>query len=621
MLTFDIKNYLQSGFSFTDQEGELKLKYQFFNILLALNLFVVTSAAVIRFIRGEDLQAYIDITYSLVGLGIIFFARIDKKYFNTLIKFVLIFSLILVSFTYYIHTNGYVGLSWFFVQIIIVLFLADRKFAYAMLLISVVVILLTHYIKMDSENFKSAIFGLFPLIVFSIFMSAYERRNRLQKKMLREQNDLLEKYTFEIENYDALTHLPNRNLFMRKVNQKIFSKKVEHFFILKIDIDNFKNINDSYGYRLADKIVFEFSKRLESLLPNRELLSKSGPDEFLVMIHADNLDTINQLTHEIMDCVKEPFIMNEKKFFITVSIGIAQFPDDAKSSALLIQNVDSALHIAKESGKHCIKFYDATLTNQLNEEMSLLQKLQEATSNDELEVYFQPQINASTNKLIGMEALVRWRHPELGLMSPIKFIPLAEKHNILKNIDFFVMKSAMQSFVQWKKSYPDIGRLSLNLSMQLLEDEEYIIYLKRILTELEFQTEWLELEIVESQIMHNPQQSIELLQEIKDLGIKISIDDFGTGYSSLSYLQKLPVSKLKIDRSFVLETPHNESSNNLVKLIINLSKSLNLTVIAEGIETEEQKEFLLQSGCSSIQGYFYAKPLTKEAMLEFIQKN
>jgi len=621
MRKFSLNNYLRSGFTFTKQESELQLKYQFFNILLALNLFVVSTAALLRFYREENIQGFVDISYSFVGLLIILLARKDQKYFNNLVRLIMLFSLVIVSFTYINNTNAYVGISWFFVQIMIVLFLSDKKFAYFMFFLSLVVILSTQYIKMHSTDFQLAVFGLFPLLVFSVFMTVYEQRNRLQRALLTEQNTLLEKYTFEIENYDVLTDLPNKQLFMKTLNRKVFSKEPKEFALIKIDIDNFKNLNDNYGHSFADKIVFELSLRLRNILTQQELLSKCGPDEFLIMTRTSAIGSINILNQEIRESTKEVFLVDTQRVFITLSLGIVRYPEDASSSALLIQHLDSALHLAKSSGKNCAKFYDITLTNELNEKMSLLLELKDAIANSEFEVYFQPQIDANSEKLIGMEALVRWIHPKRGMISPDKFIPLAEENDLIKEIDFFVMKEAMSQFIKWKYLDPSIGRLSLNLSMKLLKKREYMLYLTETLTLLNFDTSWLELEITESQIMDNPIKSIEMLQKIKELGITISIDDFGTGYSSLAYLQKLPVSKLKIDRSFIIDTPNNENSNTLVKLIINLSESLNLSVIAEGIETEVQKEFLLSSGCKYIQGYFYSKPLNVNDMTDFIASN
>ena len=621
MFMISLNNYLRSGFSFQKNESELKFKYQFFNILLALNLFVVTTAATIRFFRDDHTQALIDIIYSFVGLTVILLVRKDKKYFDKLVYFVMFFSLLIVSFTYILHTNAYVGISWFFVQIIIVLFLSNRRFSYLILFLSIIVILSTQYIKMSSEDFAQAVFGIFPLIVFTIFMSAYERRNRIQADLLKEQHQLLKKYTFQIENFDLVTQLPNRVSFTKNLNRKIFTRSREKFSIMKIDIDDFKNINDTYGFSFADKVTYELAQRLKDTLIQQDFLSKSGPDEFLVLINDDNIEDLTTIANEILSSTKEVFSIENQRIFITLSLGIARFPEDAESSSALIQNVDAALHMAKKSGKNCARFYDLTLTNNLNKKMQLLLKLQDAAINNEFEVYFQPQVDSRSDSIIGMEALVRWIHPTMGIISPIAFISLAEENNLIKDIDFFVMKSAMNSFSKWKKSYPNIGRLSLNLSIKLLEDKEYITYLKRTMKESAFRADWLEIEITESQIMNNPEESILLLKEIKELGINISIDDFGTGYSSLAYLQKLPVSKLKIDRSFIINTPNDKGSNTLVKLIINLADSLNLNIIAEGIEEKEQKEFLLEAGCSSIQGYFYSEPLPSKDMLSFIKEH
>jgi diguanylate cyclase (GGDEF)-like protein len=614
-----LSNYLRSGFSFNKNETELQFKYQFFNVLLALNLLVVTSAALIRFFRDDTTQALIDIIYSIVGIIVIFLVRKDKKYFTPLVYFVMFFSLLIVSFTYYNHTNAYVGISWFFVQIIIVLFLSNARFAYIMLFLSILIILTTQYLKMSSEDFGHAVFGIFPLIVFSAFMSAYERRNKIQADLLKEQHKLLKRYTFEIENFDLITSLPNRVSFTKALNRKVFSQEQRSFSIIKIDIDDFKNINETHGFGFADKIVHELSQRLKNVLGEKEFLSKSGPDEFLAFVEDTKTETLTYLANDILKSTEEVFCIDEQRIFITLSLGIARFPDDAQSSSALIKNVDTALHIAKKSGKNCAHFYNQTLTDRLNEKMQLLLELQDAATNNEFEVYFQPQIDARNNKLVGMEALVRWIHPTKGIISPDRFIPLAEENNLIKGIDFFVMRSAMNSFVAWKSSYPNIGRLSINLSIKLLEDSEYMQYLKQTLQETHFKAEWLEVEITESQIMNDPKKSIEMLQEIRDLGIHIAIDDFGTGYSSLAYLQKLPVSKLKIDRSFIIDTPQDQGAITLVKLIINLASSLNLNIIAEGIEEEDQKEFLLSVGCNNIQGYFYSKPLPSSEMTSFIK--
>ena len=616
----NINNYLQSGFHFSQSENELRFKYQFFNILLAFTVFIVTLAALIRFYNGEYVQALIDGVYSVVNLTVILLVRRKKHYFNIFIYFVIFFSLFIVSFTFINLQNSYVGISWFFVEIIIVLFLTNTRFTFFILGLSIAIILTTQYLHFQESEFKYAIFGIFPLIVFSIFMSAYERRNKLQAEQLQEQHRLLKKYTFEIENFDLITNLPNRISFTKALNQKVFSKDETHFSIIKIDIDDFKNINEAHGFGFADKIVHELSLRIKPILKDAEMLSKSGPDEFLALINIVDTERLTDLANNLLNTTKEVFCINEQRIFITLSLGIARYPEDAQSSSTLIKHVDTALHIAKKAGKNSARFYNQTLTDSLNKKMQLLLELQDAVENSEFETYFQPQIDAKENKITGMETLVRWIHPEKGLISPVAFIPLAEENGLIKDIDFFVMKSAMSTFIEFKKIKTDIGRLSINLSMKLLEDKEYMGYLHATMDKSGFNPNWLEIEITESQIMNNPQKSIDILQEIRQLGIHVAIDDFGTGYSSLSYLQKLPINKLKIDRSFIIDVPEDQNAVTLVKLIINLAKSLNLNIIAEGIEDEAQKEFIVKEGCSNIQGYYFSKPLPKSDMATFIEQ-
>ncbi|MFK5894243.1 MAG: EAL domain-containing protein [Pseudomonadota bacterium] len=612
-------NFFNSGFTFQNYDSELRLKYQFFNSLLAINITIVTFAALIRFYQGEYFQAIIDIVYSCIALFTIFLSRKSQNLFPSLIKFITLFSLIIVSLTFINITNSHIGIGWFYVLILIVFFLSDKKFSFFILFLSILIILTTEYFRTNSHDFKQVILGLFPFVIFTIFISLYEKRNRIQKELLKEQNRLLETYSFEVENYDLITRLPNRKLFMERLNKRAsaYQKFHKEFSIILIDIDNFKDINDSWGHLFGDKVLLKISKRLENVLWDQESLSKIGADEFIVMVEETSSDELIKLCNKVKQALKTKLIIDKKKVFVTISFGIARFPKDANNAHLLIQNVDSALHKAKTSGKNCFKFYDPLLTELTNEKLSLLTQLKDAILKDEFEVYYQPQINAQNNTLIGMEALVRWIHPSKGIIPPIKFISIAEEHGLIDSIDYFVMKSAMKTFLQWKQSYPDIGRLSLNLSIKLLDDHSYIKNLQKILTELNFSPLWLELEVTENLIMKNPDIAVTLLNEIHNLGIDIAIDDFGTGYSSLTYLQKLPVDKLKIDRSFIVNLPEKDA--DLARSIINLSQSLGLSVIAEGIETKEQKEFLLQNDCFYQQGYFYSRPINSEEMLKFIQ--
>ncbi len=278
------------------------------------------------------------------------------------------------------------------------------------------------------------------------------------------------------------------------------------------------------------------------------------------------------------------------------------------------------MYKAKEKGRNTYQLYSAGMSAHAYKRVIMENSLRIAIKEKQFKVYYQPQINARTGQLTGMEALVRWEHPHLGIVSPADFIPLAEELGLITEIDAIVMHKAMQQFSIWYKEGLFPGKLSLNLAMQHLQKSYFITSLLNAMQTYNFQKEWLELEVTETQVMNNPELSIKKLQQLYDNGISISVDDFGTGYSSLSYLKKLPLSKLKIDKSFIDDIPQDEDDMAITKAIIALAKSLNLGLIAEGVETKEQEKFLLENGCDSIQGYLYSKPLPVNEMQEFLNK-
>ncbi|MBU0721813.1 EAL domain-containing protein, partial [bacterium] len=615
----NINDFLTSGLDFSKNQIDLKLKYKLFNALLALNGFIVLTAAYGRFMRGEDLQGFIDLSYSVLALITLLLARKYKNHFDILVKFVMVFSLLAVSFAYFKQENMYIGVSWFLVQMLVVVFLTDKKFSYTMLFIVLGTAFMIGIFKSNVEEIGQVSFSLIPIFIFTLFIQFYEMRNKQKTSLLEEQKNLLESYAFNLENYDILTHLPNRKLFLQTVRETIDNKS-EPFSVIMIDIDNFKHINDSLGHRHGDEVLIEVSKRLEDLLIDRNSLSKVGPDEFMVMLEETSAEQLMKFLKELTNMLGGEILVGSSKLYLTLSLGIAQFPKDGQSAELLLEHASSALNSAKQAGKNCFKFYNSDLTQQVSAKLAILSELKHAVANEELKVYYQPQIDANTDRLIGMEALVRWNHPKMGLLFPGSFIDIAEEFALIEEIDCYVMRHAMKDFIAMHAIDESIGKLSLNLSAKLLEKKDYFDYLQKQMRELCFEPSWLELEITETHIMKDPLKSIETLQEIHDLGVQISVDDFGTGYSSLAYLQKLPVDKLKIDRSFVIEMLKSTNSENLVKYIINLSISLNLNVIAEGVENENEKQFLILNGCSNIQGYLYSKPLPLENMYSFIEK-
>jgi EAL domain-containing protein (putative c-di-GMP-specific phosphodiesterase class I) len=301
-------------------------------------------------------------------------------------------------------------------------------------------------------------------------------------------------------------------------------------------------------------------------------------------------------------------------------VGVSIFPEDGLDATTLLKNADAAMYKAKDDGKNSYQFYKEEMTEKAFERLLMENSLRQALENEEFVVHYQPQVDTITEKIVGMEALVRWNHPSMGLVPPSKFIPLAEETGLIVKLDRWVMKTAMKQITKWNLENLYEKFVSLNLSIKQLEEKDFIEFLQKTLKETKCSPSFIELEITESQIMKDAKKCIQILNSVKELGIAISIDDFGTGYSSLSYLKKFPISKIKIDQSFVKDIPNDEDDIALVKVIISIAKNLNLSTIAEGVETNEQKEFMLKHGCDKIQGYFYSKPICAEKMEELLEK-
>ena len=412
--------------------------------------------------------------------------------------------------------------------------------------------------------------------------------------------------------HDELTHLSNRALFLDRLEHAIKKAKRQNTLlaVLFIDLDRFKEINDSLGHEMGDAVLIEVADRLREHMREIDTIARLGGDEFTLIIEdIEDIQKVNAIASKLLSTLQQPMEIQEHQLYVTTSIGISLFPLDGSDPQSLLRNADSAMYKAKEEGRNSYQYYTAELTQRAFERMSLESSLRRAIANHEFVVYYQPQINGVTGDLIGMEALVRWEHPELGLVSPARFIPLAEETGLILAIDEFVMKEGMKQVAFWYSQGLNPGVLSLNLAMKQLWQENFAQILKDMLNESGCRAEWIELEVTEGEVMKNPEKAIGILREIHSLGIILAIDDFGTGYSSLSYLKRLPLDILKIDQSFIRGIPENNEDVAIVRSIIALAKSMGMRVIAEGVETLEQKEFLVENGCHHIQGYFYSRPI------------
>lgn len=449
-------------------------------------------------------------------------------------------------------------------------------------------------------------------------------RNVTEQKQAQE-NLLYEKEkTDYLAHHDTLTKLPNRVLFQDRIVQAIEkAKRDQHkVALLFIDLDHFKEINDSLGHNIGDEILKVLTQRFEDIISDADTLARLGGDEFgIVLENIEHIQNASLVAHKILEVLKEEILLEQKTLYITSSIGISIYPDDGQDAQSLLKFADSALFKAKDEGRNNFQFYSSDMTELAFERVLMEASLREALVKEEFVVYYQPQVDAKREKLVGMEALVRWNHPTMGLVSPAKFIPLAESTGLIVELDDFVMKKAMTQLALWYKEGLNPGRLALNLSVKQLQQEDFLEKFEHLRQESGCKADWLELEVTESQIMSKPQEAIEILQKIQDLGIELAVDDFGTGYSSLAYLKRLPINKLKIDQTFVRDLPYDEEDSAIARAVIALAKSLNLHIIAEGVETQEQKEFIVSNGCDNIQGYFYSKPIpAKEFEAKFLLK-
>ena len=414
--------------------------------------------------------------------------------------------------------------------------------------------------------------------------------------------------------HDELTGLPNRISLLEHLKELINQMNYHKgkIALLLLDLDDFKELNDSLGHELGDKVLQKISKNITQQLKNTTYLARLGGDEFCLVISSlKSVNDASSIALELLQLFELPIQIKHHEIYISGSIGISIFPEHGTTPIELLRNADSAMYKAKKHRNH-YEYYTHDMTQNAIERVSLETHLRHALKHEEFVVYYQPQVNGNDETLIGMEALVRWNHPELGLISPEKFIPLAEITGLIVSLDQWVMKTAMKQVVQWYSLGLSPGILAINLSVKQLRQPNFISFLKDLVSELNFQMQWLELEITESQIMENAEEANIILNQISELGIQLAIDDFGTGYSSLSYLKRFPLDKLKIDKSFVDGLPNDNDDINIAKSIIALAQNLKLDVIAEGVETKEQKDFLIQNGCVNIQGYFYGKPVLAE---------
>ena len=440
---------------------------------------------------------------------------------------------------------------------------------------------------------------------------------RTQTK-LKEQKDDLD----YIAHHDVLTGLPNRLLLIDRLERIITKSKREEIQIalLFLDMDRFKQINDSLGHSAGDHLLITLAKRFSSTIRSVDTVARLGGDEFVVVIEGIEdkrvlLDILKKLLSEAAKVIK----YENHDLYTTASIGVTLYPHDGKSVENLFKNADAAMYQAKELGGNLYQFYTEDMTEKAMEKVVMESGIRQGLINEEFYLEYQPQFDATWHKLIGMEALIRWKHPEYGEVGPGSFIPLAEESGLIIELGEYVLRAAARQAVRWNAQGLDPKHIAVNLSIKQLEDKVLLEKVLKILEEEQCRPEWLEIEVTERYIMKRTQEAIERLRALKEIGLLLSMDDFGTGYSSLSELKYLPIYKLKIDASFIRGIPGDKNDEAIVCTIVDLAHNMNLEVLAEGVEHEQQRQFLVDHGCTQIQGFLYSSSISASAMTQLLK--
>jgi diguanylate cyclase (GGDEF)-like protein len=410
-----------------------------------------------------------------------------------------------------------------------------------------------------------------------------------------------------VATHDSLTALPNRTLLHERLSHAL-AKAQRHgrkLAVLLINLDRFKYVNDTLGHEAGDALLQQAARRVYDCLRDTDTMARQGGDEFVVLMdELSDREPITGVAQRILHAMARSFLIEGQEIHVNASIGISLYPDDGRT---VLRNADIALSRAKEKGGNACQFYSAQIDNSLRERLALESGLRRALERNEFSLHYQPKVDVAGGHVCGMEALLRWQHPQMGLISPGRFIPIAEEIGLIRPIGAWVLKTACLQNRMWQRQGARRFAVAVNLSPRQFEDESLIDDIKAALAESGLEPSDLELEITESMVMDDPEQAVDILRRLKALGLRVAIDDFGTGYSSLAYLKRFPIDSVKVDRSFVEDIPADVDSMAIAQAVIAMAHSLRLKVVAEGVETEAQLSFLRSEGCDEIQGHYFSE--------------
>ncbi|TMI04974.1 MAG: EAL domain-containing protein, partial [Betaproteobacteria bacterium] len=422
--------------------------------------------------------------------------------------------------------------------------------------------------------------------------------------------------------YDGLTTLPNRTLFSKLLNQaiRLARRDGKQLAVLFVDLDRFKNINDTLGHEAGDLLLQEVGKRLQGCLRESDTVARLGGDEFVVLLPAlhDAADA-EVVARKILAATSKSFVALGQEFRVTASVGVSTYPKDGDDEQSLMKNADIAMYQAKEEGKNNFKFYSLQMNANSFERLALESSLRRALDHGEFQLHYQPKIDAHSSRIVGMEALLRWQHPELGIVAPTKFIPIAEETGLIVSIGKWVLKTACAQNVAWQQRGLPHLHMAVNLSRRQFSDEGLLRDVTSILEETGMSADLLELEITESTLMHDVDKAIRTLKAFRDTGVRLAIDNFGTGYSSLSNLTQFPIDTIKIDGSLIHDLSNHAENRGVAEAILAMGRNLSLTVVAECVETKAEADFLREHACDEFQGFYFSKAVTAAKFAELLE--
>lgn len=471
-----------------------------------------------------------------------------------------------------------------------------------------------HEIRSLIRNFREMSNNLVHMIQDSLQKNLLlqEQTNRLQKS---------EKKLHKLAYYDELTGLPNRLHFLEytKSLDLEHSEVVRPFALMFADLNRFKQVNDTLGHTTGDRLLSQVAKRFSGMISEHCKVFRLSGDEFLFVLHYEDISDVQRVAQEICDCLDEPFNMNGRSLYMSVSMGISVYPFDGNEMDQIMRNADIAMYVAKEQGDGLYHFYDSLIENQRAESMQLENELKTALHGGQFTLYYQPKIDAASGNVIGAEALIRWMHPDYGVVSPAKFIPLAENSGIILDIDEWVLREACRQNKAWQSQGLVKIPVAVNISARHFYQSNLIPMITRILEETDLEPQYLVIEITEGTLIRNVEYGVQVMEGLRKMGIHISMDDFGTGYSSLSQLDRLPISEMKLDRSFIQGLMEDSRKSSIVRAVIELGHHMDLRIVAEGIESPEELRYLTNLECDQFQGYFFSKPLPSMEFTRFVR--